>query len=385
MLDPAIHYLNHGTVGATPRRVLRRQQELRDEMERQPAAFLLREATPMIRRADDEGAGRIRRAAEDVADFVGAEGDDLGFVVNVTAAVNAVLRSFAFAAGDEVVVFDHGYGAVINAARTITAASGARVVVANMPLAVSEDAVVAAFAAALTDHTRLAIIDHVTSGSALVLPVQRLVAAAHERGVAVLIDGAHAPGAIDVDVTAIDADFYAANLHKWAWAPRSCGFLWAKRERQRGLHAPIISWGVDEGLSAELDWQGTLDPTPMLAAPEGLAMLRELGVDAVRAHNHDLAWRAAATLASRWGTTFTTPRSMVGTMVTVPLPSSFGSTRADAVRLRNRLLDEHRIEVQVHEQTCADAVVRLHVRVSAQIYVDESDITALGAAVPACA
>ena len=166
-----------------------------------------------------------------------------------------------------------------------------------------------------------------------------------------LIDGAHVPGVLPLDVPALGVDWYTANLHKWACAPRGCGFLWAARSRQAGLHPPVISWGLDKGFTAEFDWIGTRDPSPWLAAPEGLAFLEDLGLAAVRQHNHDLAWRGAEMLADRWGTTLAIDEASVGFMVTVPLPQSLGGTAADAARVRDALLFQHRIEVQVHART----------------------------------
>jgi isopenicillin-N epimerase len=230
--------------------------------------------------------------------------------------------------------------------------------------------------AAIGPRTRLAIFDHITSQSALILPVAELAARCHDRYVAVLIDGAHAPGALPLDVPALGVDWYVANLHKWAHAPRSCGLLWAHETRQAGLHPPVISWGLGQGFLAEFDWVGTRDPTPWLAAPAGIAFLQELGFDEVRRYNHDLAWRAAEALTERWETTIPCDESRVGSMVTVPLPASLGATAADAARLRDALLEQDHIEVQLH-----DGHGSLWVRVSAQVYNDWSDIERLGDAI----
>ncbi len=381
MLDPAATYLNHGTVGATPRRVLARQQALRDEMERHPARFMLRELAPQVGLPRPGDRGRLRAAAADVAAFVGAAADDLVFVSNVTTGINAALRAMRFEPGDEIVMFDLAYGAIANAATAIAGPQGAVLVHAPLALPVaSPQAALDALAAAITPRTRLAILDHVTATSAIVLPIAALVELAHARGVAVIVDGAHAPGAVPVDVAAIGADYYAANLHKWAWAPRSCGFLHAPAARQAGLHGAIVSWGLDAGLAAEFDWPGTFDPTPMLAAPEGLAMLRELGVAEVQAYNHTLAWRAATTMVEAIGATLVAPESMVGTMASVQLPARFGTTPDAANALRDRLYFEHGVEA--HVQAFRDRVL---LRVSGQIYNDDGDVTTLVAALRALA
>jgi isopenicillin-N epimerase len=376
-LDPAIVYLNHGTVGATPRRVLAAQQALRDEIERQPARFLLRELTAVRVGGERAEPPRLRAAATEVAPCFGAQGGDLVFVDNATTGANAVLRSFPFQPGDEIVVLDLAYGGVVAAARHAARARGASVRVLETPEPVRGPAdLVAVFEAGLGARTRLALVDHITAESALVVPVVEIAALCRRRGVRVLVDGAHAPGAIELEMPALGADWYVGNLHKWAWAPRSSGILWAAPEAREGLHPAVVSWGLDQGFTAEFDLPGTRDPTAHLAAPAALAMMRELGFEAVRGWNHALAWRAACALAERWRTRFVTPESMIGTMATVPLPAALGADREAAARLRDALLFEDGIEVQVHAWRG-----RLHARISAQIYNEDADFERLGHAV----
>ena len=208
------------------------------------------------------------------------------------------------------------------------------------------------------------------------LPVAAIVAACHARGVPVLVDGAHAPGSIALDIPAVGADWYAANLHKWAHAPRSCGIIWAKPEHQATLHHPVVSWGSGHGFHAEFDHYATSDSTSYLAAPDGIALLREWGFDAVLAYMHGLAREAGRALADRWGTTIDAPDDMIGAMITVPLPAAAGTTTDEAERLRLALLVEDRIEVQMHAWRG-----RVWARVSAQIYNDRSDMLRLADAV----
>jgi isopenicillin-N epimerase len=377
LLDPAVTYLNHGTVGATPRAVLAAQQALQVEIERRPAQFMLRELVSVRVGMPRPEPPRMRVAAAVVAEFLGARAEDLVFVENTTTGVNAVLRSLPLAPGDEILMTDLTYGGVANAARFVARQTGAVARAVEMPdPACGPAAVVEAVVAGIGERTRLAIVDHITAESALLLPLAEIAARCRARGVPVLADGAHAPGAIAVDIPALGVDWYVGNLHKWAWAPRSSGILWAPAERHADLHPTVISWGLDQGLTAEFDMLGTRDPTQHLAAPAALALMRELGVDAVRSYNHDLVWRAAHRLAERWGVPFATPESMIGTMATLPLPRALGSTREDAARLRDALLFEDAIEVQVHAWKG-----RLRVRVSAQIYNDVGDFDRLGAAI----
>lgn len=375
-LDPAVAYLNHGTVGATPTRVLAAQQALRDEMERTPARFLLRELTGTFP-APWRSESRLREAARPVAEFVGARAEDLVFVTNVTTGMNVVLQSIPLEPDDEILIPDLAYGAIAITAQAVAQRAGATVRTVAIPFPPSSSAeVVTAIRDGLTDRTRLVVVDHVTAMTALVLPVDQIAEVCHARGVPVLVDGAHAPGSIDVDISALGVDWYAANLHKWALTPRSCGFLWARADRQEGLHHPVVSWGRDKGFLAEFEQHATHDPTCALAAPAAIALLQEWGWSRVRDYVHGLAWEAARHLTTQWGTRITTPEDMVGAMVTVPLPEAAGSTDADAAALRLALLEEDKIEVQLHASTG-----RLWARVSAQVYNDVQDIDRLGQAV----
>ena len=376
MLEPECTYLNHGTVGATPRRVLQKQQVLRDEMERQPSRFVLRELggyMPMPWRS----ASRLREASDQVAAFVGARPDDLVFVPNVTTGMNAVLQSLELTAGDEIVLTDLAYGAVVYAAKAVCERSGAslRTVCTEHPV-VDPDHIVKAIVAALTPRTRLVIVEHVAPQTSTVLPVAKIASACRARGVPVLVDGAHAPGSRPVDVPSLGVDWYSANLHKWAHAPRGCGFLWASADRQSILHFPVVYWGRDRGFREEFEHTATTDPTSFLAAPEGIAVLRDWGFDACVDYMHALAWEAGHLLADRWGTTFGMPREMVGAMATVPLPQHLGASDEDATRLRLSILLEDRIEVHMFAWRG-----RVWARVSAQVYNDRADIERLADAV----
>jgi isopenicillin-N epimerase len=376
LLDPECTYLNHGTVGAPPRRVLQKQQALRDEMERQPSRFMLRELNgehPMPWRS----VSRLREASDQVAPFLGSRPDDLVFVPNVTTGMNTVLGSLPLRPGDEVVITDLAYGAIALAAGSVCDKSGAtlRTVHIEYPVRDAGD-IVEPIVRALAPQTKLVVIDHVTAQTALVLPVAAVAEACHARGVPVLVDGAHVPGSRPLDIPSLGVDWYAANLHKWAHAPRGCGILWAAPARQSVLHFPVVSWGHNKGFREEFEHTATADPTSYLAAPEGIAFLHELDFEACVRYMHGLAREAAGILTERWRTTFEIPCDMVGAMVTVPMPQDAGSTVADAERLRLALLLEERIEVALHAWRG-----RLWTRVSAQIYNDRSDVVRLAEAV----
>lgn len=374
--DPDVTYLNHGTVGVVPTRVLAAQQAIRDEIERQPSAFLLREVSGLVG-MPREAPTRMRQAAAEVARFIGARAPDVVFVDNATTGANAVLRSFPISSGDEILLTDHNYGATAKIAAFVARERHARVRTVTVPYpAFDAERLVESITSAIGPQTRIAVIDHVTSETGLIFPLAEIARRCRDRGVAVLADGAHAPGMLALDVPSLGVDWYTANLHKWAHAPRSCGFLWAAGDRQAGLHPAVISWGLDQGFTAEFDWVGTRDPSPWLAAPEGLRFLDELGFADLRKYNHTLAWTGAAQVADVWNTRVELNSSDVGSMICVPLPARLGTTATDAARLRDALLFEDRIEVQVHARQD-----RLWTRLSAQVYNDSSDFDRLARAV----
>lgn len=376
-LDPDITYLNHGTVGVAPRRVLAAQQAIRDAIERQPSRFLLRELSEVGVGEARRRKPRMRESADAVAPFLGARGDDLVFVDNATTGATAVFQSLGLKPGEELLVSDLGYGGITRAAMAAARAQGAACRTVEMPYPVrSAGDLVAAWTAAITPSTRVAVVDHISAESALVFPLAEIAERLRSRGVAVFADGAHAPGAIAVDIASLGVDWYVGNLHKWAWAPRSSAILWAGPDRQRSLHSPIPSWGLDQGFTAEFGWPGTRDPSPHLTAPAAFELMEEWDVESVQRYNHELAWQGARLLAGRWSVTFDTPEELIGPMATVALPQRLGSTREDATRLRNALLFEDRIEVQVHAFR-----EQLYVRISTQIYNDLTDVERLAAAV----
>jgi isopenicillin-N epimerase len=365
-LDPGVTFLNHGSFGACPGAVLRHQAALRAEMEAEPVRFLARELPD-----------RLAAARQALAAFVGADADDLAFVTNATSGVNAVLRSLPLSAGDELLVTDHAYTACRNALDFAAAGAGAHVVVASVPFPLSSpDAVVDAVVARVTPRTRLALLDHVTSPTGLVLPVERLVDELARRGVDVLVDGAHAPGMLPLDLRALGAAYYSGNCHKWLCAPKGAAFLWVRRDRQAAVRPLTISHGAtarQAGRSRfrlEFDWTGTADPTAWLTVPaciEYLGSLVEGGWPALMARNRALALEARRLLCDATETRPPCPDALVGTLAAVPLPD--GQATALAWRqpdpLQQRLLDGWGIEVPV---IAWPAPPRRLVRVSAQLY-----------------
>ncbi len=365
-LDATTTFINHGSFGLTPFAVLAAQEALRAEMERQPVQFLSRAALQP----------RLRAAAGQLAAFLGAAGEDLVFVDNATTGVNAVLRSFALRPGDEVLITDHTYPAVRNAVRFVCGRAGARMIEAKLPFPVdSPDSILAAVTAALRERKRLAVFDLVSSASAILMPAAALARTCRDAGARVLIDAAHGPGMLDLDLPALQADWVTGNVHKWLFAPKGCALLWATKEAQQDLHPTVISHGFEQGFANEFDWTGTRDPTAWLAVPAALDFYRSMGDGALRDRNHGLAVAAAGLLAERWGTEAGAPAEMVGAMAVVRLPGRHPGTVAAAQAVHDRLWQKYHIEVPVMVIGPA-----LWVRISAQIYNDLEDYARLAAA-----
>jgi isopenicillin-N epimerase len=323
-LDPDFVTVNHGSFGATPECLLAEQDTWRRRMEAQPTRFM---GTVL--------PGALRDSASRLGVFLGASGENIAFVDNATSGCNAVLRSLSLGPGDEVLVLDHGYGAVRNAVRFVTERAGARMTEAALPFPhVTADGLVTAVATALGPRTRLAVIDHITSGSALVMPVDRIIAACHDVGVPVLVDGAHGPGQVDLDLTDLGADWYTGNCHKWLCAPKGCAFLWTSAARQKDTHPTVISHGLGQGYLQEFDWTGTRDPSAFLCVGSTIEFHEQLGGASLRQRNIALAAEAASLVARRLNTE-TIDTNVAAAMRLVRLPVSQDTAAAP---LRARLL-----------------------------------------------
>src|SRR5271169_6674347 len=371
-LDPAVDYLNHGSFGACPNAILEKQAGLRARLEREPMDFYVR-ALP----------GLYAEARAALAGFVGADGDDLAFVPNATAGVNAVARSLALSPGDELLTTDHEYAACKKTLDYAAARAGARVVVATVPFPLrSEEEVVSAVLARVTSRTRLAMLDHVTSPTALIFPIERLVRELSARGVDTLVDGAHALGMIPLDLARLGAAYYTANAHKWLCAPKGAAFLHVRKDRQKGLHPVAISHGYEGGeprFLKEFDWTGTADPTAVLCVPDCIAYLGGLlpgGWPELMATNHALAVKARATICDALRLASPAPESMLGSMASVALPISGPTTPAQSLG-REALADWMRargVEPWFYDWPPGRGKL---VRVSAQLYNTEGQFVRL--------
>jgi isopenicillin-N epimerase len=355
-LDPGTVFLNHGSFGGCPREVLEEQSRVRALMEREPVRYFI-EILP----------GLIDRARQATAMFVGCDGEDVVFVPNATTGVATVLGHVAdqLRPGDELLMTSHEYPACANNLRHIARRASANVTVAQLPFPVAgEDQVVEAIVQAVTPRTRIALISHVTAQTGLVLPVARIVRELEGRGVRVIVDGAHAPGMVEVDIDAIGASYYTANCHKWMCAPKGAAILHIRRDRQEGFRPLILSNMAEKPIPGrkhmltEFDYIGTQDVSAWLCVPAAVSFVGALvegGWEAVRRRNHELVIGGRNAVCRSLGVEPPAPDAMLGSMCTIILPRHDATLDAklrtrptkyhDA--LQDELISRHRIQVPV--------------------------------------
>ncbi|MCO5203677.1 MAG: aminotransferase class V-fold PLP-dependent enzyme [Anaerolineae bacterium] len=364
LLDPDVTFLNHGSFGATPRPVFEAYQSWQRHLERQPVQFLGTDIYPLL------AAARARLGA-----FLNADPDDLAFVTNATTGVNIVARSLALHPGDEILTTDHEYGACVNAWQAVCQKTGAKLVVRPIDLPVSSaDAIVEQFWADVTPRTKLIFISHITSVTALTLPVAAICARARAAGILTVVDGAHAPGQLALDLAAVDADFYTGNLHKWVCAPKGAAFLYTRRRLQSLIEPLVVSWGwgpnpQNPSGSPYLDvlqWSGTADPSAYLTVPAALDFLDAHDWPSVRIRCHTLAQQWLHRVCELTGSVPPYPddAGFYQQMALAPLPPL-----DDAQAFKRRFYERHRVEIPVTEWRG-----RAYMRVSVQGYNTQDDI-----------
>jgi isopenicillin-N epimerase len=355
-LDPGLAHLNHGSFGATPACVLAEQHRLRAELERNPVGFLVHQLP-----------GLLENVRAEIAAFLRADPAGVVFVDNATTGTQTVIAQADLAPGDEVLATDHGYPAVLAQLQRAADSAGATLTIAPVPLpAASPAAVTEAVLARLTPRTRLLVIDHIASCSGMVFPVADIVARCRAAGVPVLIDGAHAPGMLPLDLRSLDADYWTGNLHKWVSAPKASAVLYvAERHRDR-LRPLVASHGLTDGYQAAFDWTGTRDPTALLSVPAALAFFGQAGWPNVWQHNNELSQLGAELVSAPLGTEPPAPGELTAAMRLVRLPEPL--TAAGARALERRLLHEHRVVVPV-----TDHGGWRWLRLSAQLYNTRAD------------
>ncbi len=372
VLEPDVSFLNHGSFGACPAPVLEAQRVWRERMEAEPVRFLDRELEP---RLDD--------VRNEVGRFLSADPEGFAFVPNATTGVSTVLASLRFEPGDELLAGDHEYNATLNAMRAAAERDGATLRVVRVPFPIQEPSqAVEAYLEAVTPRTRFALVSHVTSPTALVLPIEAIVRELDRRGVDTLVDAAHAPGMVEVDIGRLAPAYWTANAHKWLCAPKGVGILHVRADLRARIRPLVVSHGRNSPRAdrprfrLEFDWMGTDDPSGILSLPAALRYVGGLDDDGwpgYMAANRSLARRARDLLCAALDVPPPAPESMVGAMAAVPL-AGLAPTREAAERLHTALFDEERIEVPIVVFPVAAAVAggggppQALVRVSAQRY-----------------
>jgi isopenicillin-N epimerase len=377
-LRPGTILLNHGSFGACPKPILDLQTQLREQMEAEPVQFLWR-------RYEE----RLEPARRSLAAFLGARSRDVVFLTNATSGVNAVVRSLKLRPGDELLTTSHDYNACHNVVIEAARRAGARLNVAKIPFPLRNDGeIIDAVLRVATKRTRLAMIDHVTSNTALIFPVARLIRELNARNIETLIDGAHAPGMVPVNLARLGAAYYTGNLHKWVCAPKGAAFLWVREDLQSGIQPAIISHGNNTsrpGFSSfqdRFDWAGTSDPTPWFCVREAIRWMGNLlpgGWPALRSHNHQLVLDARRLLCKQLDVEPPCPEKFLGSMATIPLPSRFQNRpRTGKIdREARRLHDEWGIEVPFIRIGTPET---RYFRISAQTYNSIPEYVYLGRA-----
>ncbi|MEO8607426.1 MAG: aminotransferase class V-fold PLP-dependent enzyme [Chloroflexota bacterium] len=363
LLDPAVTFLNHGSFGACPIPVFETYQNWQRELERQPVEFLGRRADTLLDSA---------RAS--IGTYLNADPADLIFVPNATIGINAVARSLKLEPGDEILATDHEYGAIDHTWQFFCAKTGAKYIRHPIPLPVTtQESFVESLWSQVTPRTKVISISHITSPTALIFPVAEICRRAREAGILTIIDGAHVPGQIPLDLTAIDADFYSGNFHKWLCAPKGSAFLYARREQHPMIEPLVVSWGwlPDSTFVTRNQWQGTRDITAFLSVPAAIEFQREHDWDTIRAGCHELVRAARTQMAELTGLMPISPDSpeWFAQMATIPLPT------CDPVVVKQRLYDEFRVEIPL--VTWND---QNFIRVSFQGYNTANDLETLVAA-----
>lgn len=371
-LEPGVTYLNHGSFGPAPEPVLATRREWFERLERQPMEVLTRQLVPAL-----------EEARQSLAQLVHCSADDLVLVDNATVAMNVVAASVSLQPGDEVLLTDHEYGAVQRLWQRQCQRTGARLVVCRLPVPFTDaHSVVQSVLNAVTPRTRLAVFSHVTSPTAVVLPVAALCQALRARNVLTCIDGPHALAMRHIDLAALGCDFYGASCHKWLSAPFGTGFLYVNPACQPNVQPLVISWGrTPEGNQPswrdEFYWWGTRDPSAWLSIPAAVAFLASVGWERFRTRTHALAQYARHRIEQITGLPAIVPDSdqWYGSMIALPLPAG------DATTLQQSLWREHRIEVPIVEWTSADGQAFRLLRPSCHLYTTPEHIDALCAAV----
>lgn len=361
-LEKNMDFLNNGSFGACPKPVLEVQRDWQIRMENQLIRFFMREL-PIV----------LRESAEVLGKFIGSKPDDIVFVENATTGANAVIRSVMpqLQKGDILLTSSHCYGAVLSTMQYACDCTGAQLVIADVPFPIeSPQQVLDAMLPAIGDKVKLVVLDHITSSTGIVFPIEPIIKHCREKGIPILIDGAHAPGMVKLNMEELQPDWYTGNCHKWLFAPKGCAFLWTHPEKQKATHPTIISHGYGSNYITEFDFTGTKDYSPYLALPKAIEYYLNIGYERIYSHNHNLVVKMRDRLCEAWSVSAPAPISMLGYLATIPCPLSGNmmATMNNAAIIHDLLWDTYRVELPVMPFHS-----KLWWRISTQIFNSETD------------
>lgn len=372
LLDSEVTFLNHGSFGACPIPVLQRQTQLREQLERQPVHFFVREWELLL-----------DQARRQLAEFLGVTAEELVFVPNATTGINSVLRSLCFSPTDELLTTNHEYNACRNALNFVAERWGAKVTIANIPFPLdSSDEIISSILQQITPKTKLVLIDHISSQTGLIFPLKSLIQELNSRGIESLVDGAHAPGMLPLNLPEIGATYYSGNCHKWLSAPKGAAFLYVHPDKQNKIHPVTISHGANSPrtdrsrFQLEFDWMGTHDPTAYFCIPEAIKFMGSLlpgGWSELIQHNHNTVIAARKKLSEKLAVVLPCPDEMIGAMATIILPEKMQLIP----NLQTQLWDQFKIEVPIIPWENQPQKL---MRISAQVYNPNSDYDQLAEA-----
>ncbi|MFA6570324.1 MAG: aminotransferase class V-fold PLP-dependent enzyme [Bacteroidota bacterium] len=361
LLEEDVIFINHGSFGATPIPVLEACKNYMEQMERQPLRFFL-----------DEYPELIRKSVRKLAEFINAKSENIGLVENSTTGINTVLKKLCpqIQPGDELLTTSHVYSAIRNAMKYTAEGLKAKYVEIELPFPLeSEEQIIETYKKGFNDNTRLVVIDHIASSSAVIFPVKKIVELAKQFGVLTIIDGAHAPGMLEFNIKDINPDFYIGNCHKWLMAPKGSAFLWASNAQTKQIHPLVISLFYQQGFTSEFDYQGTKNPVSWLALSDAIDFYSKQGKKEVMKHNHELAISAAKLISKELNLEIPAPEYMFGSMVTFEYKGKVDKIDHNTfLELRNKLYKNYKIEMPFFVLNN-----KVWFRISAQIYNEISD------------
>jgi isopenicillin-N epimerase len=359
-MSPDYTYLNHGSFGAAARCVLKKASEIESYIESHTMGFFM-----------EEYPNLLAESKQHIADFVNVPNEDLVFVENATTGVATVLRSLMYdlKAGDKILLTNHIYTGVDNTLDYLSKKNGVELVRIDIPFPIkSNEEIISAVKKEISSGIKIAVFDHIASATALIFPIKELCELCRENGVISIIDGAHAPGMLDLDISSLGSDFFVGNCHKWLFTQKGCAILYVSKAMQEKIHPLTISNFYGQGFQMEFGWTATKNVVPWLTFPTALEFYKSLGDSELRQHNHSLVLAGGDLIYKTLNTKPTAPNDMIGAILTCDLPEKFNKVNPDTFGLWKMFMEKHKIEIMF-----VNFADKLRFRISAQAYNELED------------